>query len=167
MNAMKRFGDSYIHHARLAGALYCIVPSVAWFVGGLCMIPFREVYLLRLGLSVVIGGCVAAWLHEYGVKAWLIKHRSAEGPATVVDGALIGAAVAVGIQILPALTGLIATNHPEEAKAVIIGVWLASIMIGAIIGSVLASAWGRYVSTSCDKVESVPGALPTEEKTEV
>ena len=77
------------------------------------------------------------------MKIWLIKHRSTEGPATVVDGALIGAAVGVGIQILPALTGLIATNHPEEAKAVIIGVWLASIGIGALIGSVLASVWGR------------------------
>ena len=150
MNAMKRFGESYIHHARLAGVLYCIVPSVAWFVGGLFLVPFREVYLLRLGLSIVIGGCIAAWLHEYGVKTWLTKHRSAEGPATSVNGALIGAAVGVSIQILPALTGLIATNHPDEAKAVILGVWLSSIAIGAVIGSVLASVWGRYVSTSCD-----------------
>jgi hypothetical protein len=145
---MQGFGESYIRHARLAGALFCIVPAVAWFVGGLCLVPFREVYLLRLGLSVVVGGCAAAWLHEYGVKIWLIKHRSADGPAKAVDGAVIGAAVGIGIQILPALTNLIATNHPEEAKAVIIGIWLASIGIGAVVGSVLAAVWGRYVSTS-------------------
>ncbi len=153
MNSMKRFAESYIRHARLAGVLYCVIPSVAWFVGGMCLVPFREVYLLRLALAVLIGGCLAARLHEYGVKLWLIKHRSAEGPATVADGALIGAAVGVGIQVLPALTGLIATNHPDEAKAVIIGVWLVSIMIGAIIGSVLASVWGRYVSTSPEKAK--------------
>ena len=167
MNGVKRFGESYIRLAKLIGALYCIVPSVAWFVGGLFLVPFREVYLLRLGLSVVLGGCVAAWLHEYGVKTWLIKHRSAQGPATVLDGAVIGAAVGVGIQILPALTGLIATNHPEEAKAVILGAWLASLGIGALLGAVLASVWRRDVSSSREKVEPVSGALRTEEETEV
>ena len=148
MDAMQRFGDAYIRHARLGGALYCIVPSVAWFVGGLCLVPFREVYLLRLGLCVVVGGSVAAWLHEYGVRTWLIKHRSPAGPATPVDGAVIGAAVGGGIQVLPALTGFIATNHPEEAKATVIGVWLVSLAIGAIIGSILSSVWGRSVSRS-------------------
>jgi hypothetical protein len=148
MNSMKRFGQWYLRQPRLVGALYCIVPSVAWFVAGLCMVPFREVYLLRLGLSVVVGGSIAAWLHEYGVTTWLIKHRSAQGPATVLDGAVVGAAVGPGIQVLPALTGLIATNHPEEAKAIVIGAWLASIVIGAIIGSALAWVWGRHVSTS-------------------
>lgn len=162
MSSMQRFGESYIRHARLIGALYCIVPSAAWFVGGLCLVPFREVYLLRLGLSVVVGGCIAAWLHEYGVKLWLIKHRSPEGPASAVDGALIGAAVGISIQILPALTNLIATNHPGEAKAVIIGIWLTSIVIGALVGSVLASIWGLYVSRLPKKVESGPGALPAE-----
>jgi hypothetical protein len=153
MNSMQRFAESYICHAKLAGVLYCVIPSVAWFAGGLCLVPFREVYLLRLALAVLIGGGIAAWLHEYGVRIWLIKHRSAEGPATMVDGALIGAAVGFSIQILPALTNLIATNHPDEAKAVIIGVWLAGIVIGAIVGSVLASAWGRYVSRSPEKVK--------------
>ena len=104
MISMQRFADSYIRHARLAGVLYCVIPSVAWFVGGLCLVPFREVYLLRLALAVVVGGSIAAWLHEYGVKLWLIKHRSVEGPATVVDGALIRATVGIDIQILPALS---------------------------------------------------------------
>jgi hypothetical protein len=153
MDAMQRFGDSYIRHARLGGALYCIVPSVAWFVGGLCVIPFREVYLLRLGIAVLVGGWVAAWLHAYGVKIWLIKHRSPAGPATAVDGALIGTAVGGGIQVIPALTAFIATNHPEEAKAIVIGVWLVSLVIGALVGASLASIWGQYVSRSTAAID--------------
>ncbi len=148
MDSSSRFGAWFIRHARLAGALYCIVPSVVWFVGGLVLVPFREVYVLRLGLSIAVGGWIAAWLHEYGVKTWLIKHRSTDGPATAMDGVLIGAAVGAGISILPALTGLIGTNHPEEAKAVVIGTWLVSLAIGACVGAVLASVWKRSVRTS-------------------
>lgn len=146
MNLANRFGAVYIRHTRLAGALYCIVPWVAGYVGMFCALPFREVYVLRLGLIMVVGGSVAAWLHEYGVKLWLIKHRSTEGPATVVDGAMVGAAVGAGIQVLPSLTGLLGTNHPDEAKTIIIGLWVAGILIGALIGSLLASVLGRYVS---------------------
>ncbi len=145
---MNRFAEWYIRRARLMGALYCIAPAVAWLLGSLFLVPFRGVYLLRAGLSAAVGGCVAAWLHEYGVKMWLIKHRSPEGPATVVDGALIGAAVGLSIQILPALTAFIATNHPEEAKTFVIGVWLVSIVLGTVIGSALSRTWGRFVSTS-------------------
>ena len=159
---MKRLAELYIGRAKLFGALYCIVPSVAWFVGMLCVVPFRGVYVVRLGLSIVIGGCVAAWLHEYGVKMWLIKHRSAEGPATVADGALIGAGVGFSIQVFPALTGFIGTQHPEQTKAVIIGVWLISIVIGACIGSVVATAWGKYVSTSREKEDPGSGAEQTD-----
>ena len=36
MDAMQRFGDAYIRRARLGGRLVLIVPSVAWFLGGLC-----------------------------------------------------------------------------------------------------------------------------------
>jgi hypothetical protein len=146
MNLIDRFCAVYIRHTRLAGVLYSIVPWVAGFVGMFCTLPFREVYVLRLGLVVVVGGGVAAWLHEYGVKLWLIKHRSTEGPATLVDGAMIGAAVGVGIQVIPSLTSLIGTNHPDEAKNIIIGLWVGGLLIGALIGSLLASVLGRYVS---------------------
>jgi hypothetical protein len=153
MTSMQRFAAGYIRRAKLAGVLYCVIPALVWFAVAMWLIgiPFREVYLLRLGLSVVVGGGIAAWLHEYGVKLWLTKHRSADGPATVVDGALIGSAIGLGIQILPALTAVIGTNHPEDAKTTIIIVWLVSIAVGAIIGSVLASVWGRFVSRSPEK----------------
>jgi hypothetical protein len=155
MNSTNRFGELYINRAKLVGALYCIVPWVAGFAGMFCTLPFREVYLLRLGLVVVIGGSVAAWLHQYGVRLWLIKHRSAEGPATLVDGAMIGAAVGVGIQTLPSLTILIGTNHADEAKTLIIGMWVAGIVIGALIGLLMASILGQYTGKSCDMSEKM------------
>jgi hypothetical protein len=160
MNPINRFGEAYIHHAKLAGALYCIVPWVAGFVGMFFTLPFREVYMLRLGLIVVIGGGIAAWLHEYGVKSWLVKHRSAEGPATVMDGAMIGAAVGLGIQILPSLTGLIGTNHPDEAKTIIIIIWIAGMVIGAFIGSLLAYMWGQYISRTGDASQAATRVKP-------
>jgi len=145
---MKRLCDLYIRRARLIGALFCIVPAVAWFTLMMFVVPFREVYLLRLGLAVVVGGWIASRLNEYGVRMWLIKHRSKDGPATVADGALIGAAVSLGITILPPLTCLIATNHPEEAKVFIICAWLSSIVTGTVIGSVLAVGGVKHVSRS-------------------
>lgn len=144
---MKRFAEFCMRHPRWMGALYCIVPSIAWLVGAICLVPFREVYLLRVALSVVIGGGVAAGLHEYGVKLWLAKHRCPAGPAGVLDGALIGAAVGWGIQLLPPLTSLIATNHPEEAKTAIIVIWLSSAAIGALVGAAVASVWVLNAST--------------------
>jgi len=142
---MKPFSETYIERARLIGALYCIIPSMAWFVGLLCAAPFRWVYVLRVALSVIFGGIVAAGLHRYGVKLWLLKHRSSQGPATPADGALIGAAVGLGVQILPALTYFIGTNHPEDAKTGVIVVWLASMVVGAAVGAIVTSLLGRQV----------------------
>lgn len=162
---MQRFAEFYLRHPRWVGALYCIVPSVAWLVGAICLIPFREVYLLRVALSVVIGGSVAAWIHEYGVKLWLVKYRCSEGPASVLDGALIGAAVGWGIQVLPSLTSLIATNHLEEAKTAIIGIWLISAVIGALVGSALASAWVLTTGTPLEGAQAASAASQTEQAT--
>jgi hypothetical protein len=150
MDTMQRFSEAYIRHARLGGALYCIVPAVIWFVVFYFLIPFRSVYLLRLGISVVLGGYVAAWLPAYGVKMWLIKHRSPAGPATAVDGAVIGAAVGGSIQVIPALTNFIATNHPDEIKGTVIVIWLSALAIGAVIGSSTSAILGRSVSRSVD-----------------
>ena len=162
VNPMLRFAEFCLRHPRWIGALYCIVPAVAWLVGAICLVPFREVYLLRVALSVVIGGSVAAWLHEYGVKLWLAKHRCTEGPAGVLDGAMIGAAVGWGIQLLPPLTSLIATNHPEEAKTAIIAIWLISAAIGALVGAALASVWVLNASTPRQDAEAASASSQTE-----
>lgn len=130
--------DFYIKKAKVIGALYCIVPAAIWAAIMLAQVDFRTVYLLRLGLVVVVGGAIAAMVNDFGVRIWLIKHRSKEGPATVMDGFLIGAAVGIGIVSLPSLTSFIATNHPEEAKLFVIAVWLIGMFSGAVIGSVLA-----------------------------
>jgi hypothetical protein len=109
-------------------------------------IPFREVYLLRLGLCLVFGSAIAAYLNRYGVETWLCKHHNVSGPATIIDGVLIGAAVGIGSALLPTLTVFIRTNHPETAKTFVIIGYLSVIFVGAVIGGVLAAIGRKYVS---------------------
>ncbi|MCX7049450.1 MAG: hypothetical protein NTX50_28690 [Candidatus Sumerlaeota bacterium] len=135
---MKALCDLYIRRARLIGALYCIVPVLIWFAVIFLTIPFREVYLLRVALAIVAGGAVSAYVNERGLALWLIKHRSKEGPATVFDGMMIGAGVGLSSAMLAPLTGLIATHHLEEAKTFIICSYLAGIVLGGLVGSILA-----------------------------
>jgi len=142
---MKRLCETYIRNARLIGAFYCWVPAVAWFTTMMFVVPFREVYLLRLAVVLIVGGYVAAQMNDYGVHLWLIKHRSNDGPATVVDGILIGAGVGIGTTFLPPITSLIATRHPEEAKLFIIIVWAVGIVFGGIIGGILAWIGRKYL----------------------
>jgi hypothetical protein len=136
---MKRLASFYLARAKLIGALYCAIPVLAWFLVSLLTIPYRQVYLLRLGLVLTVGCTVAALLHDYGVKLWVIKHRSAAGPAGVLDGMLIGMSTGLGINFLPPLVSLIASNHLEEAKSMIIIAWLAAGALGAIMGAVLGA----------------------------
>ncbi len=142
---MKSLVQGYINHSKAVGALYCIIPSVSWFASMMALVEFREIYLLRLGLAVVAGGAMAAFVNAYGVRMWLVKHRSADGPATILDGAAIGAAVGFGIALLPPLTSLIGTNHPEEAKLFIIGAWAITTFNGAVIGAVLSAIGIKHV----------------------
>jgi len=143
---MNRLCEIYIRRAKLIGIFYSAVPVIAWFVGMMCLVPFRGVYLLRLALSLAVGGYIAARLNDYGVRLWLLKHRSQEGPATVMDGFLMGAGIGVGINFIPPLTSIIGTNHPEEAKLLILLSWLAGIVVGGLIGATLASVGRTYVA---------------------
>lgn len=143
---MKRLCDLYIRHAGLIGAIFCIIPTLVWFVGMFVSIPFREVYVLRMGLCLVFGSAIAAYLNRYGVETWLCKHRSNSGPATIVDGILIGAAVGIGSALLPALTVFIRTNHPEEAKTFVIISYLSVIIVGSVFGGILAAIGRKYIS---------------------
>jgi hypothetical protein len=152
---MKRLCEWYIRHAKLIGACYCWIPTLAWFGTMIFLVPFRGIYLLRLVLSLILGGWIAARIDDFGVRLWLMKHRSHEGPATIIDGILIGAGVGVGTTFLPPLTSLIATNHPEEAKLLIILSWSAGIVSGGLIGGLLASIGRRYIDhASVAKEES-------------
>lgn len=142
---MKRLCDFYIRHPRLIGAAYCAVPVLIWYAILLSTNPFRGVYVLRLILSLAVGIPIAAYVNDFGLRLWLLKHRSAEGPGTVLDGFLIGAGVGMAAVLIPPLFSLIATHHLEQAKWVIIGCWLAGVFVGGAIGSVLASVGRQYV----------------------
>lgn len=145
---MKRLCDLYIRHAGWIGAIFCAVPTLLWFIAMFWSIPFREVYLLRLGLCLGIGCPIAAYLNRYGVNAWLCKHRSPSGPATIVDGVLVGAAIGMGSTLLPVLSALISSNHLEAAKTFIIVSYLSATLLGAIVGAVLAVIGRKHVDRS-------------------
>ena len=153
---MNRLCEIYIRHARLIGAFYCWVPTVAWFAAIMSVVPLREVYLLRLAIAFFVGGYVAARMNDYGVHLWLIKHRSKDGPATVADGILIGAGVGIGITLLPPLSSLIGTRHPEEAKLFIIIAWAAGIVFGGLIGGLLSSIGRKYLDLDATVKEESP-----------
>ena len=141
---MKQLCNFYIKRAGLIGVIYCAVPNLAWFILAFTCIPFREVYLLRLGISLVVGCTIAAYLNRYGVEIWLCKHHSTKGPAMILDGVLIGAAIGFGSALLPTLSVLISSSNLERAKTIIIVTYLLVTLIGGIFGSVIAKIAQKY-----------------------
>lgn len=142
---MKRIADFYLTHPKLIGVLYCAVPALAWFLFVVASVPFREVYLLRLALCLGIGCPIGAYLNKYFLELWILKHKSTAGPGKLGDGVLNGAAIGLGTALLPALTALISTNHPEEAKTFIIVIYLASVALGALVGGIVTVSGRDYV----------------------
>ena len=142
---MNKLCDLYIKRAGWVGVFHCALPAIGWFVSMLLFVPYRDVYLLRLVLCLVVGCPIGAYLNRYSVDMWLLKHRSNTGPATIFDGILNGAAVGIGTALLPALTALISTNHPEMAKTFIIVSYVAAALLGAIIGSMFAAVGRTYI----------------------
>ena len=142
---MKWWCDFYIRRVMLIGAAYAIIPTIIWFGILFVQIPFRSVYVLRLVLSMVLGGYMAGFVNRFGLRLWLIKHGSSEGPATVLDGVLIGGACGFGTAFLPPLTSLISSHHIEEAKAFIIGSWIAATLIGSLVGASIAAVGRKHL----------------------
>ena len=143
---MKKLCDLYIKQAGLVGFLHCAIPSLGWFIIILFFVPFREVYIVRLGLCLAIGCPIGAYLNRYSVDLWLAKHHSDSGPARVTDGTLNGAAVGIGTAFLPALTSLISSNHLDMAKTFIIVSYVASVFVGGIIGTIVAAVGRKYIN---------------------
>lgn len=142
---MKRLCDYYIKNAEKIGVLFCAIPATCWFLTVLILVPFRAVYVLRLILSLTIGGFIAARLNRHGLEMWIAKHKSRFGPATIYDGILNGAAIGIGIALFPAITSLIKTNHVESAKSFIIISYLASVLLGGLMGGFIASIGKKYI----------------------
>ena len=142
---MKKLCDLYIRRAGLVGIFHCAIPTLIWIAYVIITVPFREVYLLRFGLCLFIGCPIGAYLNRYSVDLWLTKHQGEFGPAKILDGTLNGAAVGIGTALLPALTALISTNHPEMAKTFIIVMYLASTVTGGIIGSLVSAIGRKYI----------------------
>jgi len=138
----QRLASLYVRRTALFGALWCIVPtSIVWIVMLSASLPFRPVYLLRFAVTAVVGGALGAFANSYGVSLWLLKHRSPDGPATVLDGASIGAAVGWITGLAGPLAGFIATDDVEGAKTLVIVAWLAAAVTGTIAGALLARLW--------------------------
>ena len=143
--AMKKLCDLYIARAGFVGALFCIVPTLIGFAVLLCVHPFREVYLYRLAIAILGGGPVAAYLNRFGLSLWLIKHASPRGPATTLDGVLIGSLLGMGMTVIPAFAHCIASSDLNQTKTVIIGIWLFGAITGAILGGIIGSVGGKYL----------------------
>ena len=143
---MKKLCDLYIKQAGLVGVFHGALPSIGWFVSMLLFVPYREVYLFRLALCLAIGCPIGAYLNRYSVDIWLLKHHAGSGPAKIIDGTLNGAAVGIGTALLPALTALISTNHLAMAKTFIIVSYIASALVGGIIGTMFATVGRKYIA---------------------
>ncbi len=142
---MKRLAEFYVRHAGLIGFGYCAVPVLIWYVIQTFAIPFRDVYAVRFGISIIAGGTLAAMANRFGVSMWVAKHRSALGPATVLDGAFLGVTTGMAATIVPPFCALIASHHLEEAKTLIVSCWVAGIVLGAVVGACLAAAGRKHL----------------------
>ena len=142
---MKKLCDFYVARAELIGALYCVVPTLIGFGIMFCVVPFRSVYILRLAIALFVGGPVAAWLNRFGLSLWMIKHASPRGPATVLDGALIGWFLGMGMAVIPAFTHFIASNGMDGTKTIVLLIWFAAGAAGAILGTIIGSIGVKYL----------------------
>jgi len=142
---MKKLCDLYVAKAGFIGALYCMVPTLMGFAVMFCVAPFRQVYLLRLAIAVLVGGPVAACLNRFGLSLWMCKHSSPKGPATVLDGALIGWFLGMGMAVVPAFVHFIGSNGMSGTKTIVIVIWFIAGVVGAIIGGTLGLVGSKYL----------------------
>ena len=142
---MKKLCDLYVAKAGFIGALYCVIPTLIGFAVVFCTVPFREVYLCRLAIAILVGAPVAAYLNRFGLSLWICKHTSPKGPATVLDGALIGWFLGMGMAVVPAFVHFIASNGMDGTKTIVIAIWFIAGVVGAILGGALGLVGAKYL----------------------
>ena len=142
---MKKLCDRYIARAGFIGALYVIVPTLIGFGILFCVRPFREVYLLRLAIALLVGGPVAAYLNRFGLSLWLIKHGSPKGPATILDGALIGWFLGMGMAVIPAFTHFISSTDLSYTRMSVLVIWILASATGLILGGTFGLIATKYL----------------------
>jgi hypothetical protein len=142
---MKKLCDLYVTKAGFIGALFCIVPTLIGFAVVFCVVPFRQVYLYRLAIAILVGGPTAAYLNRFGLSLWMYKHHSPKGPATALDGALIGWFLGMGMAVVPAFTHFIASNGMSGTKTIVIAIWFTAGVVGAIIGGTIGFIGAKYM----------------------
>ena len=142
---LRRVADFYVRRAGLIGFLYGVVPCLIGYAWLFFAHSFRSVYVLRFVLSLPIAGLSGACMNRYGLEFWLTRHRSPEGPATVLDGMMVGAWIGVATAFVTPFLSLIGTNHPEQAKSVIIWSWLSAALIGLVWGGIITALAGEHV----------------------
>jgi len=142
---MRRLCDIYIARAGFFGALFVIVPTVIGHAILYCVHPFRGVYLLRLAIAILVGGPVGAYLNRFGLSLWLLKHASANGPATVLDGALIGWFLGMGMAVIPAFTHFISSSDLSQTRTSVLAIWFLAGAVGAMLGSTMGLIGTKYL----------------------
>ena len=73
------------------------------------------------------------------------KHASPKGPATVLDGALIGWFLGMGMAVIPAFTHFIASNGMDGTKTIVIAIWFIAGVVGAMIGGAVGWVGAKYL----------------------
>jgi hypothetical protein len=155
--SLKSTCEWYIRHVRAIGSLYVIVPTLGWFAVVFATVPLRHVYLLRLALSLVVGGIIGAHANRYGVALWLAKHRSSARGATLADGILVGTAVGFWCAAFPPLTSLILSSDLGQAKTFIIMSWGGAAILGGLVGLLLGSVGRRCATLGASAGEGESG----------
>ena len=135
----------YIRNVYLFSILYIVIPLAFWIIWILNTTNFREVYYIRVAISLFIGIPISIFFNKYGIDLWLAKHFSKKGPATGFDGAIIGSFIGAWITMVPTFTSLIVTNDIEQTKTFIILCWILAVFFGFVIGGFLGTFGKRFL----------------------
>lgn len=142
---MKKLCAFYVARAEFIGAFYCVLPTLAGFAYVFFALPFREVYLYRLAIAILVGAPAAAYLNRFGLSLWMIKHASPKGPGTILDGSLIGCFLGAGMAVIPAFTHFMSSSDLDRTKTRVIAIWLCAGLAGAIIGGCFAAIGKKHL----------------------